>query len=187
MALNEDYWWNSSPKISSNSNTGINSYNGANSSVINNTGSNDNGLGALNMNLFKTSTSNDNSGIIGAGSYEDQLKSAQLEGLQTGNELNKLNIANATPSTMTLDQAEGLGGVYDWATANRGGGSSYAKTGLGVLSAATDLWSAYNDNKYKDKMAKLADRQQSVYEDQLAKQEAKQAKAQAAYDAAQNA
>jgi len=171
MALNEDYWWNSSPKISNSTNTG----------------SNDNGLGTLNMNLFKSNNSNDNSGIIGAGSYEDQLKSAQIDLTKSQITANNAQADWAKGSDMTFDQAEGLGGVYDWATANRGGGSSYAKTGLGVLGVATDAWAAYNDNKYKDKMAKLADRQQKVYEDQLAKQEAKQAKAQAAYDAAQTA
>lgn len=168
-------------------------YGGISSFAFNSNQSNNNGLGTLYgyMPKIKSGSESYNPGIA---SVEDSIsmsnpmnnQSLQNELFKSQIDMNKVNIANAKGSDMTFDQAQGLGGIWDWATANRGGGSSYAKTGLGVLSAGADLWTAYNQNKYQKKMGDLAERQQNIYEQQLAKQEVKQNKAQAAYDAAQD-
>ena len=64
-------------------------------------------------------------------------------------------------------------------------GKSPMELGLAGIGAGSQIYSAYNAGKYQDKMAGLASRQQSVYESELAAQNARRDKAQANYDAAQ--
>lgn len=73
-----------------------------------------------------------------------------------------------------------LKGTSDWLT--KGGNM---QTGLAALGAAADMYGAYKQSKYQDKMADLAKRQQDIYEQEVKRQQQRQDRAQAAYDKAQ--
>jgi hypothetical protein len=123
--------------------------------------------------------------------YGNQQLSNELQGAQ----LKSLNLANdyATgANAMQWKDVKGVGDFGSWLTDNRGGGSNYLDTGLKGLGTAATLYSAYNDNKYKNKMAGIAQqaqdlqaKQYALYEQQINKQNAKSDAAQAAYDKAQ--
>lgn len=95
--------------------------------------------------------------------------------------------------TIQWKDVKGVGDFGSWLTGNRGGGSNYLGMGLTGLSTAATLYSAYNDNKYKKKMAGIAqqaqdlqNKQYKLYESQVNRQTAKSDAAQAAYDKAQS-
>lgn len=178
-------------------------YNGINSSMFksgtsnNMFDSNANGLGRIDFSQYYKNPMN-TSGSGSTASAEDNValdyRKLMNENIKSQTDMNKQNILNATGADAPKwADVQGVGGTFDWLTANRGGGSNYLNTGLGAISAGVNLWEAYNKNKYQGKMADIADRaqglqdrQQNLYEDQIKKQEAKQAKAQKAYDDAQN-
>lgn len=125
---------------------------------------------------------------VGSASAEDAAaranRTAQLE--QSQIDYNKAMYDRATgANSIKWDQVKDAGDFGEWLTANRGGGSNYLSQGLGVAGALTSGWAAYNDMKYKNKMADLEENKQRFYEDQVNRSNARQDKAQAAYDAAQ--
>ena len=91
---------------------------------------------------------------------------------------------------MKLSDVGSLADFGSWATNPMSGtlgnpGKSPMELGLAGIGAGSQIYSAYNAGKYQDKMAGLAARQQSVYESELAAQNARRDRAQANYDAAQ--
>jgi len=83
-----------------------------------------------------------------------------------------------------------MGDFGSWMTSPTSGtvgnpGKTPLEFGLAGLGVGSQIYSAYNSNKYQNKMAGLAERQQSVYESELAAQNARRDRAQSNYDAAQ--
>jgi len=83
----------------------------------------------------------------------------------------------------------GFGGLWDRLTSSKGGtvfnpGKSDLEMGIGGLSALAGLYGAYKQNEYFEKMRKLAERQQSMYEQQIADQNRRRALAQSNYNKA---
>lgn len=81
-----------------------------------------------------------------------------------------------------LDMFSNIGkGVSNWwGGLDSGGKIGAVKDGA---SALANLWNSYNQGKYADKAAKLQDRAQSFYEQQLNRQNQRQDQAQANYEA----
>ncbi len=131
-------------------------------------------------------------------SLDASLKSNNLalqnSNLQSNTDYMNMMKEQATgANTIKWDDVKGLGDFGSWLTGNRGGGSNYLDTGLKGIGTAATLYSAYNDHKYKGKMADIAQqaqdlqsKQYALYEKQINKQNAKSDAAQAAYDRAQN-
>ncbi len=88
-------------------------------------------------------------------------------------------------NAMQMKDVHSLGDFGSWLTDNRGGGSNYLSQGLGALGVGVNAWSAYNENKYKNKLLDLQENAQKFYEDQVNRQNKKQDTAQANYNAAQ--
>ena len=108
--------------------------------------------------------------------YNDYLKSSV--------DLNKAQINRLTNDPKWAD-VQGLGGAVDWLTSSRNGGSSYAEMGLAGLSALSDFYFGSKNQKYQNKILDLERQKQAFYENQVARQNAKEDKTQSNYDAAQ--
>jgi len=117
-----------------------------------------------------------------------------LAGQPSGDALLKQMMAQQMQPIEGMKFAD-IGSMSDlgsWMTSPTGGtvgnpAKSPLEFGLAGLGTVSQLYSAYNSGKYQDKMAGLAERQQSVYEQELAAQNARRDKAQSNYDAAQMA
>ena len=83
----------------------------------------------------------------------------------------------------------GFGGLWDRLSSPKGGtifnpGKSDLEMGIGGLSALAGLYGAYKQNEYSNKMRQLAERQQSMYEQQIADQNRRRDLAQSNYNKA---
>lgn len=108
--------------------------------------------------------------------YNDYLKSSV--------DLNKAQISKLTNDPKWAD-VKGLGGTVDWLTSSRNGGASYAEIGLAGLSAFSDFYFGNKNQKYQNKLLDLEREKQAFYENQVARQNVKEDKAQSNYDASQ--
>lgn len=105
--------------------------------------------------------------------------------------------SNASDVSMTGDNSgQGLLGSLwqgakdfgNWATKPLSGtdmnpGKSFLDYGLSGLSGLASLYGAFKQSEYSDKMNKLAERQQGLYESQLARDNARKDLAQSRYEA----
>lgn len=108
--------------------------------------------------------------------YNDYLKSSV--------DLNKAQISKLTNDPKWAD-VQGLGGAVDWLTSSRNGGASYAEMGLAGLSALSDFYFGRQNQKYQNKLLDLERQKQAFYENQIARQNTKEDRAQSNYDTAQ--
>ena len=120
------------------------------------------------------------------GSIPEGMNINKLYGdyLQSGINMNKANYNNMTQDMKWAD-VKGLGDAFDYFTSSRKGGSSYADIGITALKSLSDFYFGNKADKYKRLSLDLANRQQAFYENQIARQNTKEDKAQAGYDAAQ--
>lgn len=120
----------------------------------------------------------------GGGTFEDTGAFMSNEGMQ--NMANNNSFWNGSGFNVGDKGGSGfmsgLGeGISNWWGGLDSGGKIGAATG--GASALANLWNSYNQQKYADKAAKLQDRAQSFYEQQLNRQNQRQDQAQANYEA----
>lgn len=87
-------------------------------------------------------------------------------------------------STGLWDSIKGWAGDMFNTTPNSPGGKSNAEMTLGGISALGSLYGAYNTKNYQDKMAKLQEQAQGLYNQQVQRQNQRQDLAQANYNKA---
>lgn len=108
--------------------------------------------------------------------YDDYLKSIT--------DLNKAQISKLTYDPKWAD-VQGLGDAVDYLTTSRNGGSSYLEMGFAGLNALSDFYFGNKNQKYQNKLLDLERQKQAFYENQIARQNAKEDKTQSNYDTAQ--
>lgn len=160
-----------------------------------NAGTNNGGLGALPYSTKKIG----NKSFANIDGYDYEFGTKDFSDAIDVQKLNQIALTNKANSdwatganSIQWKDVKGVGDFGSWLTSNRGGGSNYLDYGMKGLQTAATLYSAYNDNKYKKKMANIAQqaqdlqaKQQALYEKQVARQDAKSDAAQKAYDDAQ--
>lgn len=151
------------------------------------------GLGTINLDgyTFPNATTNSNSnstvdqiknwGFVPESSAMQKASSGITSDVLGQKYMDYLTGANA----IKLSDVHSLSDFGSWLTDNRGGGSNYLSQGLGALGVGVNAWSAYNQNKYQNKLLDLQEGAQKFYEDQVNRQNQKQDTAQANYNAAQ--
>ena len=108
--------------------------------------------------------------------------------------LQDLTTNTTAPTSPTPEQGlfgslwQGAKDFGNWATkplsgTNMNPGKSFLDYGLSGLSGLASLYGAFKQGEYSDKMNKLAERQQSLYESELAKDRARKDLAQSRYEA----